>query len=46
MEVKIETDGDTWTVQVGSDAPREFRDRVYALIYINNLTSAMVAEEE
>ncbi len=46
MEVKIETDGDKWTVQIDDGPVREFPNRVYALIHLNNQTLTMVAEEE
>ena len=46
MDVKIESDGDKWFVTVDGGETVEFRDRVYALIHLNNLTAAMVYEEE
>lgn len=46
MEVKIETDGNIWTVQIDGKEPVEFKERAYALIYLNNVTVSMVAEEE
>jgi hypothetical protein len=46
LEVKIETDGNLWYVQVDGGPFMEFKDRVYALIYLNNVTVSMTAEEE
>ena len=46
LEVKIETDGDIWKVQIDDGPVREFKDRYYALIYLNNQTLLMVDEGE
>lgn len=48
MEVKIEykLPEDMWFVQIGDETPLEFSNRFLALMYLNNKTLLMVAEEE
>lgn len=44
LDVKIETDGNIWQVQINNGPIKEFKDRYYALIYLNNQTLLMVDE--
>jgi len=48
LDVKIEhtLPDDKWIVTIDDDAPMEFDNRTYALIYLNNRTLMMVIDKQ